>query len=105
MARKYCAAVRHSEVSLCKIPDTRISVPIDASPFEVVVIGHLLGEGGVAEQGLQSRVEKATQDMRFAISQAASSLAAFGVTQSDVELLVEKAIKDAEPRIRRGLSG
>jgi hypothetical protein len=98
------AAVKHPEISLGKIPDTRISVPIDAAPFELVVIGHLLGEAAVAEQGLQSCVEKARQEMRFAISRAASSLAGFGVTQSDVELLVEKAIKDAEPRIRSGLS-
>jgi hypothetical protein len=97
------AAVRHKSVSLGKIPETRITVPINTSPFELVVIGHLLGEAAVTEQGLQSQVEKATHEMRLAISRAASSLATFGVTQSDIELLVEKAIKDAEPGIRRGL--
>src|SRR5271165_5042235 len=89
------AAVRHTGVSVGKIPDTRISVPINPSSFELIVIGRLLGEAAVAEQGLQSRLEKVTADMRLAISRAASSLADFGVTQSDVELLVEKAIRDA----------
>jgi len=98
------ATVRHNQISVGSIPDTAISVPIDASPFELVVIGQVLGEAAVVEQGLQSRLEGVKVEMRFAISRAASNLAAFGVKQSEVELLVEKAIKDAEPRIARGLS-
>ena len=99
------AAVKHNDVSVGQIPDTRISVPINASHFELIVIGRILGETAVAEQGLQSRLDKATEEMRHSISRAASNLANFGVTQSDVELLVEKAIRDAEPGIMRGLRG
>ena len=107
VARFFCgkAAVKHNDVSVGQIPDTCISMPINASPFELIVIGRILGETAVTEQGLQSRLDKATEEMRHSISRAASNLANFGVTQSDVELLVEKAIKDAEPGIIRGLRG
>ena len=98
------AVLRNESIALGKIPDLSVSVPIDPSKFELIVIGRVLGEGGVTEQGLQSRLEKAKQELRVAISRAAGILADYRVTESDIELLVEKAVRDAEPNVRKGLS-
>ena len=42
--------------------------------------------------------------MHMAISRAAGILADYRVSESDIGLLVEKAIIDAAPAIRKGLS-
>jgi len=98
------AAVRHEAITLGMIPDISVRVPIDPSRFELIVIGRVLGNVDVVEQGLQARLEKATRELRVAISSAAGILADYRVTESDIELMIEKAIRDAEPSIRKGLS-
>jgi hypothetical protein len=97
------ATVRHKAITLGHIPDIRVQVPIDPSPFELVVIGRVLGEALIAEQGLETRLQKATEQMNLAVSSAASCLARFGVTEAGVRLLVEAAIEDAQPNIRKGV--
>lgn len=98
------AKLRHQAITLGRIPDWKVIVPIDPSRFELLVIGRVLGEAAGAEQGLQSRLEEAKQELQVAISRAAGILAEYRVTESDIELLVERAVRDAEPSIRKGLS-
>ena len=98
------ATVRHKAITLGKIPDLSLSVPIDPPNFDLLVIGRILGEAGVAEQGLESRLEEAKHEMHLVIAKAAETLAEYRVRESDIALLVEKAIRDAEPSIRTGLS-
>jgi hypothetical protein len=57
----------------------------------------------VAEQGIGDRLQKATEQMNFAVSSAASCLACFAVTEAGVKLLVEAAIEDAQADIRKGV--
>jgi len=97
------ATVRNRAITLGQIPDTSIRVPIDPSDFELIVIGRVLGDLVAAEQGLQSRLECARAELRLAICAAAMNVASYGVSESDIELLIEKAIKDAESRITKGL--
>ena len=97
------ATVRHEEVKVGTIPDLRVQVPIDPSPFDLVVIGRVLGEALVREQGIGERLKGATGQMNLAISNAASSLAPFGVTEAAVRLLVEAAIEDAQANVRKGV--
>ena len=98
------ATVRDPAITLGRIPDLSVSAPIDCSGFELIVIGRLLGKDGANEQGLTSRLEEATREMHMAISRAAGILADYRVSESDIGLLVEKAIIDAAPAIRKGLS-
>jgi hypothetical protein len=97
------ATVRHESITVGNIPDGRVQVPIDPSPFQLVVIGRVLGEVLIAEQGLGDRLQKATEQMSLAVSSAASCLGSFGVSESGVRLLVEAAIEDAQADIRKGV--
>jgi hypothetical protein len=97
------ATVRHKAIRVGNIPDLRVQVPINPSPFELVVIGRVLGEALIREQGIEQRLTKATEQMNLAVSSAASSLASFGVTEASVKQLVEAAIEDAQASIRSGL--
>jgi len=97
------STVRHQAITVGNIPNIHVQVPINPSSFELVVIGRVLGEALVAEQGLGDRLQKATKQMNFAVSSAASCLACFGVTEAGVKLLVEAAIEDAQADIRKGV--
>jgi hypothetical protein len=98
------SAVRHKAITLGHIPDIRFQVPIDPSPFELVVIGRVLGEVIIAEQGLEARLRQAKEQMNLAISKAAANLSGFGVSEDGVQSLVEAAIEDAQAGIREGVT-
>jgi hypothetical protein len=98
------AALRHPRVSVGTIPDTSISVPVNASPLDLLVIERILGKDAVADQGLVSRLQKAKEGLPVALSRAAEQLIPYGVSSSDLAFLVEKVIREAEPKVRVALS-
>ena len=98
------AAVRHPGVSVGSIPDTRISVPVNASPFDILVIERILGKEAAAGQGLASRLQKANEGLQVALSRATAELSPYGLCSSDLESLIEEAMRAAEPKVRAALS-
>ena len=98
------ASVRHEAVTLGKIPDIRISAPIDSSPLELLVIEHVLGQSGMADQGLTARVKEAQNRLSLALAKSTEELRPYGVSAQDLCSLVENAIQEAVPRIRVALS-
>lgn len=97
-------AVRHPGVVTGSIPDTRISVPINASPFDLLVIERLIGERTATDQGLASRLQEAKDGLPLALAKAAAELGPYGVSAEDLKAFVEKAMREAEPRVKAALS-
>jgi hypothetical protein len=98
------AAVRHGRITVGAIPDTRISVPIDSLPFDLLVIERLIGERAAIEQGLASRLQQAKEGLTLALSKAAAELNPYGVGAEDLKALIEKAMREAEPKVKAALS-
>lgn len=99
------SSVRHAAVTVGTIPDTRISVPIDSLPFDLLVIERLIGEAAMTAQGLTSRLQKAKEGLPLALAKAAAELGPYGVNAEDLRALVENAMREAEPRVKEALSG
>ena len=101
----YCgkASVKNPEIRVGVIPNVRISIPINASPFELLVIERVLGKDAAIDQGLTSRLIQASTNLPTAVQRAASELAPYGVTELDILTLIEQKIKEAEPRVRAAL--
>ncbi|MFZ0746310.1 MAG: hypothetical protein WAM85_18015 [Terracidiphilus sp.] len=59
--------VKHEEIKVGGIPDIRVDVPIDASPFELIVIGRILGAELIEEQGLESRLKSAKGNVKAGV--------------------------------------
>ncbi len=97
------SAVRHPAITVGSIPDTRISVPIDSLPFDLLVIERIIGTHTAIDQGLASRLQKAKDGLPIALAKAAAELTPYGVTAEDLKALVEKAMREAEPRVRASL--
>jgi len=97
------ATVRHEGISLGFIPDQSISVPLDASVFDLLAIGKILGKDMAQEQGLASRIKKAQGQREEALRLAAGHLEPYGVTSEQLEDLIEQALEAAEPKIRAAL--
>lgn len=98
------AIVRHPGIIVGSIPDTRISVPVNASSFDILVIERILGKEAAAGQDLASRVKKANEGLQLALSRATAELSPYGICSSDLEALIDAAIRDAEPKVRAALS-
>jgi hypothetical protein len=95
--------VKHEAIKVGEIPNIRVQVPIDPSPFELIVIGRILGEELIVEQGLESCLESATDLMNQAISKAASHLSPFGITNAALRSLVDSAIESAKGDVKAGV--
>ena len=79
------STVRHSEIRLSAIPDLRVSVPIDASAFDLLVIGRLLDVRELDKQGLTERVSKAREQCNKDVAYAASFLKRYRVGKDELE--------------------
>ncbi|GAC1364959.1 MAG: hypothetical protein NVSMB3_13560 [Acidobacteriaceae bacterium] len=97
------SSIRHSAVSLGHIPDVAITIPVNATPFEILVIDRVLGRVGALDQGLGMRLEKAGTGLPLALSRAAAALSPYGIELSDLEALVERKMTEAEPCVREAL--
>lgn len=98
------SCVRHGGVTVGTIPDIRISVPINSSPFDLLVMERLIGEAAMTDQGLTSRLQKAKEGLPLALAAATRQLSPYGVSAEDLEGLIEKAMREAEPRVKAALS-
>jgi hypothetical protein len=94
------STVRHPGIRLARIPDLRVSVPVDASSFDLLVIGRLLSPDELQRQGLAERVAKAGEKLKKDVRFAVSFLSRYNVTEDDLEALIERIQKKAEPRLR-----
>lgn len=54
-------------------------------------------------QGLTSRLQKAKEGLPLALAAATKQLGPYGVSAEDLEGLVEKTIREAEPRVKAAL--
>jgi hypothetical protein len=101
----YCgkASVKHPGIRVGIIPDVSLSVPINASPFELLLIERILGKDAAVDQGLTSRLLQASTNLPMAIKRAATELAPYGISDEDIRLLIESKMKEAEPRVRAAL--
>lgn len=97
------STVRHSAIHLAAIPDLRVSVPIDASIFDLLVVGRLLDEKELERQGLKERISKARERFQRDLSLAATCLSRYHVKQKDLEALVERVQEEAEPAVRAAI--
>ena len=72
------SCVRHGGVTVGTIPDTRISVPVDSSPLDLLVIERIIGQAAMTAQGLTSRLQKAKEDLPLALAAATKQLGPYG---------------------------
>jgi len=97
------STVRHPAIHISTIPDVRVSVPIDASVFDLLVIGRLLDEKELEKQGLTQRISKARERFQRDLSVAASCLSRYRVKQEDLVALIERLQQEAEPSVRAAI--
>jgi hypothetical protein len=97
------STVRHPAIRLSTIPDVRVSVPIDASNFDLLVIGRLLEEAELDKQGLGDRIAKARERYQKDIAIASSCLTQYHVRQADLEVLIDRLLKEAEPAVKAAI--
>jgi hypothetical protein len=97
------STVRHPEIHLSSIPDLRVSVPIDAPLFDLLVIGRLLDAAELEKQGLTQRIAKARAQLHRDVGIASSCLSRYSISRHDLEALLEQVMKKAEPTIRAAI--
>jgi len=98
------AAVRHGGVTVGTISNTSISVRIDSTPLDLLVIERHIGASAIVEQGHTPRLNSAKEGRVSALAKAAAVLGPFGISAEDLVQLMEKALTNAEPKVRSSLA-
>jgi hypothetical protein len=66
-------------------------------------LAEILGAERIIQEGMRSRVEDAIKVRSKAVSTALTALASLGITERQLQLLIDAHIKDAADRLRQTL--
>jgi hypothetical protein len=91
---------RNPGIILGILPNQRIDLPVDTSLLDTLGVGALLTQHEIEEQGLTARMLEAWERANRAITSAASSLAAVGVSEQKIREMVEQQVNEAGERLR-----
>ena len=86
-----------------RYPDVQVGVPIDASNFDLLVIGRLLDANELEKQGLSQNASKAREQFKKDIAYAASFLAHYRVSKDELEALLDRIFNESEPTIKAAI--
>ena len=86
-------SLKHPDISLGILPDLKVDLPVDAGPAHTLALASLLSAQQIADQGLRDRVETAQRHVREGVSTALFSLREFGISQKQVQELVDTQIR------------
>lgn len=90
----------HPDIELGNIPDLQLQIPLDVSVLDTLALAAILGPDGVVQEGMRAPVDDAIQTRSSAVSQAIEMLEPLGITESQLQELVDDHIKAAAERLR-----
>jgi hypothetical protein len=93
----------HPDIELGAIPDQQLQIPLDVSVLDTLALAAILGPDGVVQEGMRARVEDAIKTRSEAVSDALASLEPLGITERQLQGLIDAHIKDAAERLRPSL--
>lgn len=96
-------SVTHPDIELGRIPDQRISLPIDVSVLDTLALAEILSIDKIVAENMRSRVEEARETRARVVAAAHAILGAFEVTERQLQDVVDANVKDAAERLRRSL--
>lgn len=94
-------SLKHPDIELGKLPDQRLQIPADVSVLDTLALADLLGADRVASEGMRPRVDGAIQVCHGAVLAAAEALQPLGVTEDQLQQLVDDHIRNAAERLRK----
>jgi len=96
-------SVKHPDIELGRIPDQRLGLPIDVSVLDTLALGEILSADQIVEEGMRARVEEAVDTRTSAIATALGALQVLGITERQLQGLIDTHVKDAAKRLRPSL--
>ena len=96
-------SVKHPDIELGRIPDQRLGLPIDVSVLDTLAFATILSADQIVEEGMRARVEEARDTCTSAVAMALAALQPLGITERQLQGLVDVHVKDAAKTLRRSL--
>jgi hypothetical protein len=96
-------SVKHPDIELGRIPDQRLGLPIDVSVLDTLALAETLSADQIVEEGMRARVEEAIETRTFVIATALGTLQVLGITERQLQGLIDIHVKDAAKRLRPSL--
>jgi hypothetical protein len=96
-------SVKHPDIKVDELAGHTLALPVDLSVLDTLALARILDSGKIVKEGLEPRVRKAREARDRAVANAHSTLQLFGVTDRQLDGLVEVRVKEAAERIRPSL--
>jgi hypothetical protein len=95
--------VKHPDIELGRIPDQRLSLPIDLSVLDTLALAQILTARQIVDEGLRGRVEEAWNTRALAVTAALAALQPLGIAEERLQGLVDAHVGEAVIRLRKSL--
>ncbi len=96
-------SAKHPDIETGIIPDRRVSVPADISVLDTLALAQVLTPEQLIECDLRARVEAAEQERSRSIATAMAALEPLGLTEPQLQKLIDASVADATVRLQRTL--
>ena len=93
----------HPDIELGEIPDQQLQIPLDVSVIDTLALSEILGPERVVKEGMRARVEDAINIRAEALSKAVIALQPIGITEKQLQILIDTQIREATERIKGSL--
>jgi hypothetical protein len=96
-------SVKHAEIKVGRASNRCLELPVDLSLLDTLALAEIFDSDKILEEGLRPRVEKARDTRTHAINAARANLEAFGVTERQLQGLIDAHVKNAAEKLRPSL--
>ena len=96
-------SVKHPDIELGRIPDQRLGLPVDVSVLDALAFAEILSADQIVEEGMRARIEKAIDTCTAAVATALEALQPLGITECQLQCVVNAHVKNAAERLRKPL--
>ena len=81
----------------------RLGLPVDLSLLDTLALDQILSPAKIVQEGLSPRIVKAKDSRARSLADAQAALEPLGVTEKQLQNLVDAHVKDAAEKLRRSL--
>ncbi len=96
-------SVRNPEINVGETTDSRLALPINLSALDMLGVARILTQKEIVQEALRTRVRQAEKIRAEVVASAKAKLDVFGVSEKQLQKLIDENVSQAAEKLRKTL--